>query len=257
VATPTPTTSVSAVVSVFFARAVTNPATDGAIRVAATTRTIASSGSRRAVLEAALAAVEAGPTRAERRIGFRTAIAADAEVLGVGYRSREAVIDVSASFAASAVRRDNLVAIAQIVFTATAIDGVDAVTFSVDGSAVETFTPHDLTATDLTRDDLVPVRPAVLVTSPGPFATAGGWIRLAGEANTADGRVRYELLDAGGAVLVSGTTRAGAAGSWSAFGASVRVTVVTAQTGTLVLWSGTDSDGDRADVVAIPLELTP
>ncbi|MBD0328683.1 MAG: GerMN domain-containing protein [Thermoleophilia bacterium] len=87
----------------------------------------------RAPVEAALRALFEGPTDAERSRGFRTNIPAAAVLRSVVVRDRVATVDVSRRFTLGG--RPSLHArLAQVVFTATAVDGVERVRLEVEGA---------------------------------------------------------------------------------------------------------------------------
>lgn len=111
-----------------------------------------------AVLSTALDAVEAGPSDAEASAGLRNALPEDA-VTRVTSSSSVANVDLAASFAA-VDPAEQLLAIAQIVFTASAVTGVDSVAFSVEGRPAEV--PIDgasLVSRPVARSDYTSVAP--------------------------------------------------------------------------------------------------
>jgi hypothetical protein len=229
---------------------------DPPARVAATTRTVSSDGTRAGLLEAALHALLDGPTADEGRLGMTSAINPRASVLGVHIRNGEVVVDVSSAFGRGGSRSEDQLAVAQVVFTATAVEGVERVTFAVDGSAVETITSHDLPAIDLTRGDMAGARPAILVESPAPFATIRSGAHVVGEAATDDGRLRYRLLDRNDVVLAEGRSRISAgAGEWGSFDLRLRFEVAADQRATLIVFAGLDANGDPVDAVELPVRL--
>lgn len=90
----------------------------------------------RGSLSVALAELGRNPTDAESALDLRSPLADLDAVAGAEIEDRVAVVDLAASFRELA-RSDQLVAIAQIVLTATARADVDAVTFTSDGQPVE------------------------------------------------------------------------------------------------------------------------
>lgn len=112
------------------------------------------------VLSSALDAVEAGPTEAEATAGLRTAVPDDAVTSASSSSSSVAHVDLASSFAA-VDPAEQLLAIAQIVFTASAVTGVDSVAFSVAGHPAEV--PIDgatLVSRAVGRSDYTSVVPA-------------------------------------------------------------------------------------------------
>jgi spore germination protein GerM len=74
-----------------------------------------------------------GPvTEPEQRAGLRTAIPRGTEILAIDEDGAELLVDLSRTFAAVG-GEEEILAVAQIVMTATSIDGVDFVSFQLDG----------------------------------------------------------------------------------------------------------------------------
>jgi spore germination protein GerM len=77
-------------------------------------------------------AVVAGATDAEDRSGLRTSIPAGTRLIDVRQEGSVAVIDLSAGFAAVGGVQE-ILAVAQLVLTTIQIDGIDSVTFELQG----------------------------------------------------------------------------------------------------------------------------
>jgi hypothetical protein len=108
---------------------------------------------------AALEQLVEGPTRAEAASGIRTALAP--EVVGVDQELPAGVTTVSVTRGFTALTGGNqLLAVAQIVWTLTDLPTVTAVRFALDGSPVEVPTDAGLTDRPVTRDDYRSVAPA-------------------------------------------------------------------------------------------------
>lgn len=84
----------------------------------------------------ALESLLAGPTAEESAAGTRTAISNQTRLLSVRTQSGVATLDLSGDFATIG-GRDQVLAVAQLVYTATAAPGVLGVRFSLDGKPVE------------------------------------------------------------------------------------------------------------------------
>ncbi|MEY2565711.1 MAG: hypothetical protein QOE35_240 [Actinomycetota bacterium] len=84
----------------------------------------------------ALESLLAGPMADEAAAGVRTAISSQTRLLSVRVQSGVATIDLSGDFAAIG-GRDQILAVAQLVYTATAAPGVLGVRLSLDGKSVE------------------------------------------------------------------------------------------------------------------------
>jgi spore germination protein GerM len=104
-------------------------------------------------LETAVRTLLDGPTDAEAAGGLRTAVPAGTELQQARVEGGTAWVDLSKPFAD--VSGENQVpAVAQLVFTATGVAGVERVTIAVDGTVIEvprsdgTLTPGPLTRAD-------------------------------------------------------------------------------------------------------------
>jgi spore germination protein GerM len=104
----------------------------GPDRVAVVHRLVGAPPSLFRVIEALLA----GPTAEESALGLRTAIINQTRLLSVRIQGGVATIDLSGDFAAIG-GTEQILALAQLVFTATGAAGVLGVRLSLDGKAVE------------------------------------------------------------------------------------------------------------------------
>ena len=106
-----------------------------------------------AQLSDVLESLVSGETEPEDRAGLRTSIPLGTELRGVSEEGGVARIDLSSDFAAVGGRQE-LLAVAQVVLTATGIGGVDAVVFELEGTPTDVPTPsgaladHPVTAED-------------------------------------------------------------------------------------------------------------
>ena len=104
-------------------------------------------------LAVTLAELERDPTDAEAAAGLRSALAGSDVIAGAGTTGETATVDLGEGFAAIG-GSEQLVAISQIVFTATARPGVEQVTFTLDGRPIEIPTGDgSLTSGAVSRDD--------------------------------------------------------------------------------------------------------
>jgi spore germination protein GerM len=87
-------------------------------------------------VEKVLQKLFAGPTTAEQVNGYRTAISPDTTVLGAPIEARIATVNVSKNFAFGQVP-EQIIAYAQVVFTAVDVAGVTGVLFALKGNRQE------------------------------------------------------------------------------------------------------------------------
>lgn len=130
-------------------------------RVQATVRNVAAP----VTVQKALVELLLGPAEAEAAEGVRSAINPAAGLQAKRLDAATFVIDLSAEFAQGPTS-EQVLGLAQIVFTATEVPGVTGVRFTLDGAPVEVPTPSGtLTAGPLGREafaDLGPLPPGVI-----------------------------------------------------------------------------------------------
>ncbi|MGY1707404.1 GerMN domain-containing protein [Geodermatophilus sp. SYSU D00697] len=116
---------------------------------------------------AALDLLVEGPTRTEVGTGIRTALAP--ELVGVEQPLPDPVATVAVTRGFTGLTGGNqLLAVAQVVWTLTDLPTVTAVRFTVDGAPVEVPTDDGLTDLPVDRDDYRSVAPAESVPSGTP-----------------------------------------------------------------------------------------
>jgi spore germination protein GerM len=87
-------------------------------------------------VEKVLQKLFAGPSTAEAVAGFTSAISPDTDILGAPIEARIATVNVSKNFAFG-LATDQIMAVAQVVFTAVEIPGVTGVLFAENGKRQE------------------------------------------------------------------------------------------------------------------------
>lgn len=108
----------------------------------------------------ALASLIQGATPQEQNAGLRSAINQQTAVLGAEVSGGTAIVDVSGAFS-GVDAQEQILALAQVVFTATEINGVNSVQVRVNSAAVEVpRSDGTLTRDPLTRNDYMSLAPA-------------------------------------------------------------------------------------------------
>jgi spore germination protein GerM len=117
-------------------------------RLVVRSRLVPSPGS----LPETLADLLAGPTPAESIAGIRTSIDPGTELLSERVTKDKVVLDLSSAFTNTG-GPDQILSIAQLVYTATAVAGINSVSFELQGSPVAVPLADGTLATDpVTRD---------------------------------------------------------------------------------------------------------
>jgi spore germination protein GerM len=93
---------------------------------------------------AAVQALLAGPRVTERRHRLSSAVPAGTRLLGLAVRARVAAVDLSSRFSSGGGSLSMYERLAQLVFTLTAVRGIDRVTLKVDGRVVRVFSGEGL-----------------------------------------------------------------------------------------------------------------
>jgi Sporulation and spore germination len=122
-------------------------------------------GSSPGVATAAIRALLAGPTPAERRTGARTAVPPDTGLLGISIENGIATVDLTSEFQSGGGSLSMQLRLAQVVYTLTQFSTVKKVRFQLDGERVNVFSDegiildHPVGRTDY--KDLAPTSPPV------------------------------------------------------------------------------------------------
>jgi len=203
---------------------------------------------------AALEALLAGPTAAEKAAGLKTAVPSGTRLLGLSIDGTTARVDLSGKFASGGGSLSMQARVAQIVYTLTRFPTIKAVDFMLDGGLVETLGGEGLILdAGQTRADWRDFEPAIFVERPGVGAVLSSPLILEGTASVFEGSFRARLVDAGGGEIASATIQAsrGAPGrgrfrTTTSYGTAAR-------SGTLIVYSQSMEDGSHQDEVRIPV----
>lgn len=207
----------------------------------------------------ALSELLAGPTGAEREIGFETGIPAGTELEAVSIRSDGIVmVELSPAFAEGGGSLSMQLRLAQVVFTLTQFATVTGVQLASDGEPIDVFGSEGIVLDEpLTRDDFEDLTPAILVEDPAPFDLVGNPLRVHGTANVFEAAFMVRLTDAAGNVVAEGPQMAtSGTGTRGTFDLTIETVGATAGRAELRLWEASAQDGSDVNVVTIPLELT-
>lgn len=210
-----------------------------------------------AVLRAALEQLLQGPTGEEAAAGLTTEVPEGTQLLDVALADGTAVVDLSGSFDDGGGSLSMRARVAQVVFTATQFDNVDAVAFRLDGEAVTEIGGEGVVVDPpLQRVDVEDIAGPILVDQPQPDTTVTSPLTVTGESDTYEAVLELELVDAGGQVLASEVVMAtSGTGTWGTFEATL---TFEAEPGPLTLRAiestGADpSEGPPPRVVEVPL----
>jgi hypothetical protein len=203
----------------------------------------------------------AGPTPGEREAvpTMSTAIPGGTEVHRVSIADGIATVDLSAEFVAGGGTLSMTGRLAQVVYTLTALDGVNGVRFEIDGVPTTVFGGEGVVVEDpATRAGFDDLLPAVMIESPPYWGAAGNPAVVAGTANVFEATVSLALTDGEGRILWEGVTTATCGtGCRGTFGTTIPYEVTEPQLGSLIAWEASARDGSPINVREHPVWLVP
>ena len=206
--------------------------------------------------EHAVDALLEGPDGFEQSIGMTTAIPSGTKLLGLEVASGIATVDLSSQFQSGGGSLSMQLRTAELVFTLTQFNEVQAVTITLDGESVEAIGGEGIPAADLDRTDFENVTPLILVEAPVPGQTVASPLEVSGIANTFEANVNYSVNDPEGLVLDDGFTTASAGnGAWGEFAFSVSYTTSRTGLGSVILWETSAQDGSQQNVYEVPVRM--
>jgi len=206
---------------------------------------------------AAMTALLAGPSEAEKAAGLTSAIPEGTRLLGLDIENGTATVDLSSEFESGGGTTSVLMRLAQVVYTLTQFPTVERVEFKIDGKPVRVFSGEGVVLDHpQTRDDFADQLPPILVESPAIGETVSSPISVSGTADVFEATVSMRVLDADGNVIRSATTTARCgSGCRGTFKGKVPFDVASTQQGTLEVFEASAKDGQPMFVVSIPVML--
>lgn len=211
----------------------------------------------RSVGAAALQALLAGPSDAEREAGLATSIPEETKLLGLSIAGGVAAVDLSSDFESRGGGLSLEARLAQVVYTLTQFPSVRAVRFELDGKPLTGLGGEgpvlDHPVGRAAYEDLTP---AILVESPAGGDTVRSPLRISGTANTFEATFTATVADWDGRIVAEQTvTATSGSGTRGTFDATLAYRVGRPGRGALIVFERSAEDGSRRNVVEIPLHL--
>jgi germination protein M len=194
----------------------------------------------------------AGPTAAEATSipAISSAIPSGTRLLDVEVSQGVATVNLSGEYDDGGGTASMSARLAQVVYTLTALDGIDSVTFELDGVPVTTFSSEGLIlAGPQGRDDYYDTLPSVFIDSPALGETVASPIQVRGLSNVFEAVSQIMLTDDDGLPLFESHVMATCGtGCWGTWEIEVPYVVDRDQVGALVAFVYSAMDGSRIDI---------
>lgn len=174
-----------------------------------------------ALASAALHALLAGPSADEAMAGIVSLVPAGTELNGVDVQGSVATVDLSSEFESGGGTLSMTLRIAQVVYTATAIDGIDMLRFRIDGEPRTTIGGEGVMVDGVGREQFTDgVLPAILLETPFDGDAYVDPLRITGTTNVFEATFNYQVVAADGTLLLEGFAMASCGtGCWGVFDA--------------------------------------
>ena len=208
---------------------------------------------------AAVTALLAGPSPAERAAGVGTSIPEGTELLGLSIHGGIATVDLSRAFESGGGSLSMFSRLAQLTYTLTQFPTVRGVNLKLEGEPVTVFSGEGIILDQpMTRRSYRDRLPPILVESPLIGERISSPIKISGTADVFEAVVSISILDAQGQEIANTTTMATCGtGCRGAYSTSLGFVVDQTQAGTVRVYEVSAMDGRPINVVDIPVILLP
>lgn len=210
------------------------------------------------IAAAAMKELLSGVAERDIDLGFATEVPEGTSLLGIEIADGVATVDLSGEFQSGGGSLSMLLRVAQVVYTLTQFDTVEAVSFKIDGVAVEAIGGEGVAVDPpVSRDDFTDnVLPLILVESPAPWDTIEPPLRVTGISNTFEATLLFELVDPDGRIIYEGMgTATAGSGTWGTFDVTIDYEVAREGMGSLIVFEESADDGSRVNVTEIPIDM--
>ena len=222
---------------------------------------IAIAGDDPAAQEAAfwLQILVAGTPGPAAEAGDTTAIPEGTEVLAVATEDSILEVDLSSEFESGGGSLSMQLRVAQVVYTGTQFEGIDAVRILIDGARRDALGGEGIAiAEPLTRRDFQDFAPNIVPETPKPGEAITSPVTVSGFANVFEANVVIQVVDRNGDELIEAfTTATCGSGCWGDFMDEVAFEVTERQPGRVIVLTYSAEDGSPQDVISIPVVLVP
>jgi len=206
-------------------------------------------------LEPALRAVLSGPSAFERDdADLDSSVPEGSTLHRATITGSLATVDLSSEFETGGGSLSMRMRVAQIVYTATEIAGVERVTITIDGESVSGLGGEGVDVEAVDRSAFDDLLPPILVQRPVPGQRIERELEVSGLANVFEGTVSIEVLDADGEIVARGFGT-GAMGEWRPYEATLTIPAEVEGEVTVRCYEESAENGSRLHVVEVPVTL--
>lgn len=191
--------------------------------------------------------------------GATSAIPERAELLHVAREGSVLNVDLSSEFESGGGSLSMQLRVAQVVFTGTQFEGIDAVRILIEGERVDAIGGEGLVVSEpLARRDFQDVAPAIVVESPKIGSVVPSGTAVEGFANVFEANVNIRVRDDNDKIIFETfTTATCGTGCWGDFSEAIEFEVDHETPGRIEVLTFSAEDGSEQDVVIIPVTLVP
>jgi spore germination protein GerM len=212
------------------------------------------------VATAAVDALLAGPSAAERATGVGSAVPSGTRLLGIAIHNGVATVDLTSEYQSGGGSLSMQTRLGQVVYTLTQFPTVQKVRFRLDGTPVNVFSSEGIVLDHpVGRSDYANLLPAIDVARPASGERVSSPVTVAGTANVFEANVTVEVLDSAGKVVgKTFTTASCGTGCRGSYSVPVTYRVKREQRGTIVVHDDDAAgSGTPPHSVRIPVTLEP
>jgi hypothetical protein len=206
-------------------------------------------------VEGALSALLDGVDQHETSLGLSSTIPEGTALLGVEVVDGVANVDLSGAFTTGGGSLSMMGRVAQVVYTATSFQDVDAVRFLIDGALLDVLGGEGLIIDEpQTREAWEELVSPILIEQPLWGSTFGSELTFSGTANVDSGMVSYVIVDSNGVIAEEGAVST-TPGQRGGFAGSVTIDqIANPGLGSIIVWEWAP-DGSQRHVLEYPLTL--
>ena len=188
--------------------------------------------------------------------GFDTAVPEGSTLHSVSLDGSTAVVELSEEFASGGGSFSVIARLAQLTFTLTALDGVDAVLLVEDGDPVEVFSSEGLVLDGpMVRDDFGDLVPGILVDTPAAGALVEFPLVISGTAAAFEGVFQMEILAGNSVVFSPDFVSTGSGIGWGPFEVVADIEASPGTTLVIRVWEYSAEDGSVISERFVPVTV--